>query len=123
MAYIINVKGSFAAAHALRDYGGPCEKTHGHNFKVTLTVAAQMLNDIGIAVDFKEIDKALGDVLEELDHNNLNELDYFNDRNATAENIAEFIYNRVTVAMTGFSATLQAVTIEESDKYAVTYTK
>ena len=42
--YEVIVEQTFAAAHALRNYHGNCEKTHGHNFRVEITV-------VGNAVD------------------------------------------------------------------------
>ena len=28
----------FAAAHALREYDGPCARSHGHNYKVEIVL-------------------------------------------------------------------------------------
>ena len=32
---------SFSAAHALRDYDGPCARTHGHNYRVEVELTGE----------------------------------------------------------------------------------
>ena len=83
---------SFSAAHSLRNYQGPCEKLHGHNFKVEVTISCKKLNELSIGMDFKEIKQALKDILKKLDHSFLNEFPYFKNINPTSEEIARFIY-------------------------------
>lgn len=39
--YEISVDGGFAAGHSLRGYKGKCEKIHGHNYKVRVTLAGR----------------------------------------------------------------------------------
>jgi 6-pyruvoyltetrahydropterin/6-carboxytetrahydropterin synthase len=121
MAYLIKVEGHFAAAHAVRGYDGSCERLHGHNFAVTAVAEATTLNEIGIAVDFKELSAHLERVLEIMDHQNLNELPAFSKCNATAENIAAFVYKKLTPKIESLNAKLRRVTVEESPKYAASY--
>jgi 6-pyruvoyltetrahydropterin/6-carboxytetrahydropterin synthase len=121
MPYEINVEKSFSAAHALRGYDGACERFHGHNFKVIAFARAGELNDLGMALDFKELSSYLGAVLEQLDHRNLNELPYFLERNATAENIAEHIFHELAPRLQPTNVTLTRVTVEESAKYAASF--
>lgn len=121
MPYIVTVEGRFAAAHAVRGYDGSCERLHGHNFAVTVVVETAALNEIGIAVDFKELSKDLGDVLGILDHQNMNELPPFSTRNATAENVAAFVYEKLAPQVEALGAKLRRVTVEESPKYAASF--
>jgi 6-pyruvoyltetrahydropterin/6-carboxytetrahydropterin synthase len=121
MPYEVKVEGSFAAAHALRDYGGACQRLHGHNFNVTAVARAPELNAVGIALDFKELGSHLGEVLEQLDHQNLNDLPPFDERNATAENIAAYIFERLAPRLEPTGATLTRITVEESAKYAASF--
>jgi len=81
---------NFSAAHSLPDYDGDCSQLHGHNYKVIITVSlpANLLNETGMVVDFKDM-KNLGDkVIHIFDHKNLNDII----KNPTAENIALLIY-------------------------------
>ncbi len=121
MPYLVTVEGRFAAAHAVRGYDGSCERLHGHNFAVTVVAETATLNEIGIAVDFKELSKHLGDVLAILDHQHLNELPAFSTRNATAENVAAFVYEKLAPKAEELGAKLRKVTVEESPKYAASF--
>lgn len=121
MPYEVKVTRNFAAAHALRGYGGECERLHGHNFNVTAVARARELNAVGFALDFKELDSHLGEILAQLDHQNLNEIPPFDDRNATAENIAAYVFEQLAPRLAQTDATLSLVTVEESSKYAATF--
>ena len=43
--YALTVRTSFAAAHRLREYEGNCERLHGHNWRVEVTVESRVLED------------------------------------------------------------------------------
>ncbi len=117
----LNVDAHFAAAHLLRGYEGECGRIHGHTWKVTVTVAADMNGNIGISMDFKEIAEKLDSVLALLDHRNLNDLEWFEACNPTAENLAVFIYDRLHPEVVGPGIELRSVTVAESERYRVTY--
>jgi len=90
----VRVTADFAAAHFLRDYNGKCENLHGHNYKVYAHVRGPELNEGGMLLDFTKLKGALREVCRQLDHTNLNDLDFF-DQNPSAERIAMYIYNGV----------------------------
>ncbi|MGD8718826.1 MAG: 6-carboxytetrahydropterin synthase [Candidatus Zixiibacteriota bacterium] len=121
MPYEIEVEANFSAAHALRGYGGACERLHGHNFVVIATARAEGLDEVGIGLDFKVFRAALGEVLEDMDHQNLNDLPDFRERNATAENVAAFIYARLAPKIETNHVRLARVTVKESPKYAASF--
>jgi len=93
--YEVYVKTHFSAAHALRGYAGDCARTHGHNWIIEVYVKCKELDDIGIGVDFRDIKKAVKDVLSGLDHFDLNELPAFKEENPTSENIAKYLYKEI----------------------------
>jgi len=95
MKYEISVEKYFSAAHALREYKGKCERLHGHNWRVLVVVGGQKLDGIGMLMDFSELKKILEGSLSNLDHSFLNESDPFDKINPTAENIAEYILNKI----------------------------
>ena len=70
--YDIFVNTHFSSGHHLRDYPGSCEVPHGHNWKVTVTVRAHELDQVGMGIDFKVLKKHVYEVIDELDHRNLN---------------------------------------------------
>ena len=85
------VEKTIAAAHYLRNYQGPCERLHGHNYRILVFLTGDRLDDAGMLEDFGEIKKALGGILERFDHYNLNDLPEFRDLSPSAENIARMI--------------------------------
>jgi 6-pyruvoyltetrahydropterin/6-carboxytetrahydropterin synthase len=91
----VYVQTHFSAAHSLRGYPGDCARTHGHNWVVEIFVKCRELNAIGIGIDFKDIRKAVREVLSGLDHFNLNELPAFREVNPTSENIAKLLYEEL----------------------------
>ncbi len=93
--YLLSVEKSFDAAHYLRGYKGKCEKIHGHRFKVVVDLKAVELNDIGIAYDFSELKRHLGEVIGKYDHSCLNEIAPFDEINPSSENIAYTIFEQL----------------------------
>ncbi len=92
----LDVTREFSAAHFLRGYNGHCQNLHGHNWSVQVFVQAEKLDEIGISVDFVHLKKVLDGILSELDHHFLNELPGFADCNPTSENLARYIFKRLS---------------------------
>jgi 6-pyruvoyltetrahydropterin/6-carboxytetrahydropterin synthase len=97
--YEITTESSFSAAHCLRNYNGPCENLHGHNWLVRATVRTGQLNDLGIGIDFKELKSRLNEVLSSLDHKELNAIFDPLKQNPSSENIARHIYQKLSLAV------------------------
>jgi 6-pyruvoyltetrahydropterin/6-carboxytetrahydropterin synthase len=117
----VTVSESFSAAHALKEIGGKCENLHGHNFKVEVTVAAPDLNEEGILVDFRDLKKWIGRILEDLDHHDLNTVPYFKDLTPSSEHVAKYIFDRLTEKATAANLRLLEVIVWESENARVSY--
>jgi len=65
----------FAAAHQLTMVAKQCENLHGHNWKVEVMVAGEKLNDAGVLIDFGELKAHVREIVNQLDHTFLNELE------------------------------------------------
>ena len=89
--FVLTVEDYFASAHQLRGYKGKCENVHGHNWRVILNVKGEVLNEIGLLIDFSDLKDVLKKITGYLDHKNLNEIEPFTTLNPSSENIAEFI--------------------------------
>lgn len=114
----ILVLDTFDAAHCIRGYQGSCERVHGHTYKVELRLRKADLDSQGLSIDFKLVKSHLREVTSYLDHNFINELPEFKVDNASAENIAKFIYNRLKEP---FGKLIHSVTVWETPTSAVSY--
>ncbi len=119
--YEIEITRTFSAAHQLRGYDGDCKNLHGHNYRVTVTVRASELNEVGIALDFKLLKKCVDELLAGYDHHNLSELPEFATENPTSEILARHIFSHLETPLANFGARLYRVRVGESDNSAVTY--
>lgn len=113
----------FAAAHTIRDYPGDCSRLHGHNWKVEVEVCAETLNEIGMGMDFKQIKATTQQIIQTLDHRNLNDIPPFDAINPTAENIASHLYRGLADKINTQDLKVSAVTLWETDRACVTYTE
>lgn len=100
MVYVSR-KEHFNAAHKLynpswspeknREVFGPCanEHWHGHNFELIVTVKGMPDPDTGFVVDLKKLSTMIRkEVIEELDHKNLNlDVDFMKGKLASCENL------------------------------------
>ncbi len=89
------VEDNFDAAHQLLNYEGPCEKLHGHSWKVQIFLKGGKTDKTGMVMDFKKIKGILRQTIAEFDHQNLNELPPFKKNNPTCENVARVIFDRI----------------------------
>jgi 6-pyruvoyltetrahydropterin/6-carboxytetrahydropterin synthase len=92
----VMIERNFSSAHQLRGYQGKCENLHGHNYKIEIYARGRELDNIGLLVDFGELKTAADEVVQYLDHRNINELPPFDvELNPSAENLARYILERV----------------------------
>lgn len=111
----------FAAAHNLKMVAEKCENLHGHNWKVETSVLGKKLNSAGVLIDFGELKVMVKQIMNDLDHKYLNELDYFTDGNPSSENIAVYIANKLQNMIQGKGADVSKVTVWESENACATY--
>ena len=119
--YQVSVEQHFDAAHFLRGYRGKCEALHGHRFRVVVRVKASEVDDVGLAYDFVELKRHLGDILSRFDHTCLNDVPPFDKVNPSSENIASTIYNELQSKLAGAPVSLACVEVWESPQSGVAY--
>ena len=115
----ISVLSGFSAAHHLVEYQGDCENIHGHNWKVRVTAGYENLPENGMAIDFRILKKVTDELLDELDHKDINTVPFFVSNNPTSENIARFLYTRIK------EKAVPVITVEifETDYYSASYSE
>lgn len=108
---LIKLIRSFSSAHRLPHYDGPCHHLHGHTWKAVFVIEGEIRPD-GMVCDFKVIKKLLDDNLP--DHQLLN--DWV--ENPTAENLANFLFQKIGQELAKQNLKLKTLEIWESDNAA-----
>jgi 6-pyruvoyltetrahydropterin/6-carboxytetrahydropterin synthase len=121
--FVLKIVTDFAAAHSLRNYPGNCSRLHGHNWQIEMLVASKVLDDVGMAIDFREIKQKTKVVIKRLDHQYLNEIPPFDKLNPTAENIAKYFFEEVGQLINTENVRIKEVTIWETLRASVTYSE
>lgn len=120
--YEVMIERNFSSAHQLRGYKGKCENLHGHNYKIEIFARGRDLNNIGLLVDFVDLKAAADEVVQYLDHRNINELPPFDwDLNPSAENLARFILERIAGRLTDERVQIYKVRCYETPTSIATY--
>jgi 6-pyruvoyltetrahydropterin/6-carboxytetrahydropterin synthase len=97
----------FAYGHRLLNHNGKCRYLHGHNGMVEVDIEAEKLDEMGMVIDFGDINEVVKKWVDEnLDHRMLlcradpmvavmaqnNEPVFVMEENPTAENIAALVW-------------------------------
>lgn len=122
----VTVEDSFAAGHYLRNYRGKCENPHGHNYRVRVTLAGEELDSAGLLLDFKDLREVMRPVIDRLDHQMINDLEPFRERNPSAENLAKYFFDEANVRLkkaTNGRVRVKDVTVFETDSTTAKYSE
>lgn len=119
MPFSITHTRTFSAAHQLRLYDGSLEPLHGHNWRLTVTVGADRLDPIGVVMDFHELERLIGVIVNPLHNTHLNEVvPFIEELNPTAENVAYYVARSLRLA-DGLKVT--SVEVWETDENSAVY--
>lgn len=119
--YELKIITQFAAAHRLENFYGKCEALHGHNWKVEVFLRGKQLDEAGLLMDFGVIKSRTNALLEEIDHKYLNELTAFQGQNPSSENLARYLFERLTADLNKDGVQVFRVNIWESDTSCASY--
>ncbi len=88
----------FEAAHHLPNHNGKCKSPHGHSYRLEVEIEGTIIDEPGVANDgmlrdFAELDKYVMFVINQLDHRDLNGIEWFKGSSVqtTAEEIVLWI--------------------------------
>ena len=126
----------FSTGHRVYQHESKCAHLHGHNYRITFSIEAPALDNVGRVMDFSVIKDLLCEWLEEnWDHKflvwskdpwavGLKEMDpdgtVVVDFNPTAENMGDYLLNKVAPEqLKQTDAVLTKVSIEETRKCSV----
>jgi 6-pyruvoyltetrahydropterin/6-carboxytetrahydropterin synthase len=121
--YTVTIETEFSAAHIIRGYNGPCSRLHGHNWKVTVEAKTEVLDNLGMSVDFYVLQKKTEEITAKFDHRDINSISPFDkELNPTSENIARFIYDEL-IKLLPSQIKLSFVAIGETGQYTAKYSE
>jgi 6-pyruvoyltetrahydropterin/6-carboxytetrahydropterin synthase len=119
--YQVKIISDFAAAHNLRNFRGKCENLHGHNWRIEVVLRGTRLDDSGVLVDFGEVKQATREILADLDHHYLNDLPFFQNHNPSSENIARYLFERLSLRLNTDHCQVFSVSAWESHNACATF--
>jgi len=121
--YQITIETHFSSAHRLRDYNGECERLHGHNWKVEISVTSEVLNNLGMIMDFRDIKSQAKILVDRLDHQYLNDIAPFTEINPTTENISKYLFDELSKTINTNEIKVSRVEIWESPTCSASYSQ
>ena len=133
MVFLTRVE-HFNAAHKLynpswtreknEEIFGVCanENWHGHNYELYVTIKGEPSSDTGFLFDVKKLSGIIkGQVIEKLDHMNLNvDVDFMRGKMCSTENLAVGIWEELITRLPA-GVILQAVKLYETPRIFVEY--
>lgn len=121
--FSIRIEARFEAAHFLRSYRGISEPLHGHSYKVEAELAAVSgeLDRDAIAVDFVAATQELQALAKRLDYGCINDVPPFTDVNPSAENIAKWFHDELSLAVKKEKAIVTKIVLWEGPANSVVY--
>ena len=117
----VSVETRFWASHQLTLPGGSKESVHSHNWQVTADVGGDMLSNMGLVMDFRRLKAMLDDIVAEFDNVTLDNIDYFQSINSTAENVAKYIFEKLRLRLPK-DVKLEAVRVTEEPGCSAKFT-
>ena len=93
----------FEAAHFLPSApaGHPNARVHGHSFRVRVTLDGEPDDGTGLVMNLEDVEKAIADAREALDHRMLNEVDGL--QAPTLERISIWLWDRLHNRLPGLA--------------------
>ena len=110
-----------SATHRVREHQGGCERIHGHNWKIIVTVGAKELNEMGMVIDFKDLKKAMHKIIMPMDHNDINTYPPFDVINPTSENLCKYIFDEMSKELNDNRMKVVKVKVFETDTSYASY--
>ena len=112
--FTVTVESSFTASHQITYAKGQKEDLHEHRWLLKVAVSSPQLDENGLALDFIDLKADIDRITAELDNTRLENLDFFKDKNASAENVAKHIHDSLKPAIPA-DKTLDYVEVMEAE--------
>lgn len=120
--YTVIVETTFGAEHQLKLPDGSKEPLHYHDWGVECAVSAEKLDKMGLAFDFNRLKMMIDGIVAEFKNEPLEKSGIFKNMNSSAENVAEYIYNRLEKLLER-DLKLEYVEVTEAPRCRARYTR
>tara|TARA_B100000700_G_C14884076_1_gene779469 strand:+ start:104 stop:502 length:399 start_codon:yes stop_codon:yes gene_type:complete len=101
---------------------GKCYDLHGHNYELFVTVTGKIKKKSGFIIDLKDLKKIIHTkIIDKLDHNTINNVDFMKDKIASTENLCVAIWNELKKPIQKIGAKLYKIKIYETENNYVEY--
>ena len=116
----------FSSAHKLNNNNlsnedneklfGKCYKLHGHNYELFVTVTGTVSKISGFIIDIKDLKQIIHNkVINKLDHNYINDVDFMQNKIATTENLCLSIWAELEEPIRQLGGQLYKIKIMETE--------
>lgn len=111
--YTLFVETTFKAQHQLTFENGLQEPLHEHDWIVIAEVSSDKLDTNDLVMDFEELKSKLDGILQDFRDRKLESLPVFEQRNVSAETLAQTLYDQLAPYLPG-AVRLDAIEITEA---------
>jgi len=94
--YEVRVQAQFYAAHRVRMSNRQLEPIHDHDFQVEAVIRGPTLNEDGVLVDFRTVQRALRRIVEPLSDSDLSTAPLLAGLNPSSENLARKLFEALS---------------------------
>ncbi|MBN8524870.1 MAG: 6-carboxytetrahydropterin synthase [Planctomycetes bacterium] len=99
---------------------GPCQRVHGHNYRLEVSVSGRPEEATGFFCNVLELDRIVRErVVAPCDHRMLNELPLFAGRVPTMETVCQAFWDELRPALAASGMRLTGVLVAETDEHWV----
>jgi 6-pyruvoyltetrahydropterin/6-carboxytetrahydropterin synthase len=112
--YEVYVAAQFEAAHRLVGDFGPASRIHGHTYRMEVIVRGESLSEDNTLYDVGELRSAVEDLAASLNYRDLNEVPDLVGVNTTAEAVARYCWDKLSLPLHGQGLDSLTVRIWES---------
>lgn len=113
--FSVRIRDHVMIAHSLPDPAfGPAQQMHGATYVVDAEFFSEQLNAQNIVIDIAIAHKVLGEALDPLRYQNLDELPQFSGVLSTTEYLARYIHGQVAAKVQGQFRGKLRITLAES---------
>jgi len=109
----VGIKNRFRAGHYLRGDFGDETRPHEHEYVLEWICSTVALDENGFSVDIALMEELLAAAVQAVEGKLLNDLEFFQERQASVENMARFFHRRLFDALEGRGYPLSTVVQSE----------